>query len=248
MDYFSNQTPSHVKKKILIAEDDDDMAYLMKNALLAAGYEVILVDNGDRALFEYSQHSPDLIILDVMMSKLDGLEVASNIRSKEKLTPIFFHSAKTSVDDVLIGLSLGVEDYLRKPCNLEEFILKVNNILDKSAPKYSSHWYSLGELEINFLEAKVKHGNKVRSLQRLRAEILWELFSNINKLYPTRKMITKFWGTYTPENDSSLRVHLAAINKVLKMDPNWHIENFRAQGYSLVYKAKENHPAEDKSE
>lgn len=239
MDNFSDQNSPKIKKKILIAEDDEEMAYMLQNSLKNIGYEVIVVHNGISALHEYSNSSPDLIILDIIMEKASGLEVAAHIRTTDRLTPIFFHSAKTSVEDVLEGLSIGVDDYLRKPTNIKELTLKVSNILEKPLPKYNRHWYKLGNLEINFYESKIRCRGNIITLQELRKEILWDLYSNMHRIYPTRKLINKFWGPYTEQNDLNLRVVISNLNRVLKMDPNCQIVNFRAKGYRLIDKSKQ---------
>lgn len=238
MDNFSNQTTTELKKHILIAEDDDDMGYMLESALKELGYSVTLVNDGKKAQQEYDRSPPDLIILDIIMPRKSGMEVATYIRSKDNLTPIFLHSARTSSDDVLEGLSLGVDDYLRKPTDIKELTLKVKNAVEKTEPKYRHGWFSLGELEINFLEAKVRHGDTTYSLQHLKAKILWELYKNLNKVYPTNKLIIKCWGTYTYHNGRSLNVHISDLNKVIKKDPNCKIVNFRAHGYSLINKPK----------
>ncbi|MBW3466854.1 response regulator transcription factor [Arthrospiribacter ruber] len=239
MDNLSDQNSPEIKKKILIAEDDEEMAYMMQNALKDLGHEVKVVYDGAAAIHEYTINPPDLIILDIIMEKASGLEVAAHIRSNDKLTPIFLHSAKTSSEDVLEGLSIGVDDYLRKPTNIEELKLKVRNFLKKPQPKYNKGWYRLGDLEINFYESKVRCKNKETILQEMIKDVLWELYTNMHEVYPTRIMINKIWGAYNNQNEGNLRVVISKLKEVLKMDPKCQIVNSRAKGYRLITVSKQ---------
>jgi len=117
------------KIKILLAEDETALAHIVRESLEERNFEVILCANGKHALEQYAKHKPDILALDVMMPKIDGFEVARQIRETDTKTPIIFITARSQVKDVVTGFELGANDYLKKPFSVEELIVRVKVLL-----------------------------------------------------------------------------------------------------------------------
>lgn len=138
------------KIKILLAEDEMALGMIIQESLESRDFEVILCQDGQQAWEKYQIHKPDVLILDVMMPRKDGFTLASQIRQQDKSTPLIFLTSKSQTDDVVKGFGLGANDYVRKPFSMEELIVRIHSLLDRSKiRKAQSDWLTLGIFEFH---------------------------------------------------------------------------------------------------
>ena len=186
------------KFSILLVEDEENLHEALKLNLELEGYEVTSAYDGPHALKAVENEYFDLIILDVMLPELDGISVTENIRLNGNDIPILILSAKNSSADRILGLKKGADDYLTKPFNLEELLLRVNKLIHKSKRTTKGSLadeYSFGKNKINFkaLEGTNKQGKKI-ALTKKEAMLLKLLIENKNEVVPREKILQAVWG------------------------------------------------------
>jgi DNA-binding response OmpR family regulator len=113
------------KTRILFAEDELALAHIVRESLQETGFDVTLCANGEQALANYKNHKPDILVLDIMMPKMDGFEVAKRVRETDNITPIIFLTARSQPKDVVAGFESGANDYLKKPFSVEELVVRI---------------------------------------------------------------------------------------------------------------------------
>lgn len=182
-------------KKIFVVDDEKNIRDLIKKYLEKDGFEAILFNNGDNLLIEINRLKPDLIVLDIMMPGIDGLELCKEIRKTSDI-PIIFVSAKDEELDRIIGLEIGADDYLSKPFSPRELVVRIKNIfkrLDKTA-KVKNNKISIKDLEI-FIERRVveKNGKELK-LTNKEYDLLTFLAKNKNIPFTREDLIEKIWG------------------------------------------------------
>ena len=187
------------KLSILLVEDEENLHETLKLNLVLEGYEVTSAYDGAEALKAVANEYFNLIILDVMLPELDGISVCENIRLQRNEVPILILSAKNSGADRVLGLKKGADDYLTKPFNLEELLLRVNNLIHKSKRISSKEplaaEYNFGKNNINFksLEGTNKQGEKF-TLTKKEAMLLKLLIENKNEVVTREKILQSVWG------------------------------------------------------
>jgi two-component system, OmpR family, alkaline phosphatase synthesis response regulator PhoP len=187
------------KKSILLVEDEENLQEALKLNLELEGYEVTSAYDGVEALKAIQNEYFDLMILDVMLPELDGISVCESIRLQNNEIPILILSAKNSSADRVLGLKKGADDYLTKPFNLEELLLRVNKLIDKSkrisVRQAVSDEFSFGKNQVNFkaLEGITHEGEKIM-LTKKEAMLLKLLIENKNEVVPREKILQAVWG------------------------------------------------------
>jgi two-component system, OmpR family, alkaline phosphatase synthesis response regulator PhoP len=189
----------NTKGNILLTEDEVHLHETLKLNLEIEGYTVTSAFTGTEALKAVKQEYFDLIILDIMLPEIDGISVCENIRVQQNSVPILMLSAKNTGQDRVTGLRKGADDYLTKPFNLEELLLRVNKLIEKnkrlSDKNTLSDSYQFGENTINFksLEAVGKKG-EIFELSKKEAMLLKLLFENSDEVVPREKILQAVWG------------------------------------------------------
>jgi two-component system alkaline phosphatase synthesis response regulator PhoP len=187
------------KKSILLVEDEENLQEALKLNLEMEGYEVTSAYDGAEALKAVQQEYFDLLILDVMLPEVDGITVCESVRLQHQDLPILILSAKNSSADKVLGLKKGADDYLTKPFNLEELLLRVNKLLYKSARLNAkqpvSDIYEFGKNKIDFksLEGFNKNGEHIQ-LTKKEAMLLKLLIENKNEVVTREKILQAVWG------------------------------------------------------
>ncbi len=232
------------KKRILIIEDDAHIAEGLKLNLTLQGYEVDISFDGNSGLKKWNDWNPDLIVLDLMLPGIDGLTVLKNIRKSDERIPILILSAKNASNDKVKGLSYGVDDYITKPFNLEEFLLRVERLLvrdswaredssQKTQPETSNGIYQFGENSIDFdkLTANGRHG-KIR-LTELEARLLWVFIKNRGKPMNRTRFLTEVWGYSAETSTRTLDNFIVRFRKYFEPDPKKpvYFKSLRSVGY-----------------
>lgn len=187
------------KLSILLVEDEENLHETLKLNLELEGFEVTSAFNGNTALQKIQTEFFDLVIMDIMLPEVDGIHVTETIRIQNNEVPILILSAKNTSADRVLGLKKGADDYLTKPFNLEELLLRVQKLINKSkklAEKDNTgDFYNFGKNSINFKaqEATTKNGEKIQ-LSKKEAMLLKLLIENKNEVVPREKILQTVWG------------------------------------------------------
>lgn len=222
------------KKHLLYVEDDATIAFLTKD-FLENQYEVTHCSDGEEAMECFVQNTFDLCILDIMLPKKDGFEIAKFIRQKNQEIPIIFLSAKTMKEDRIKGLKLGADDYLVKPFSMEELQLKIEVFLQRSQKSSNfASYYTIGNF--TFYPANyelISDSIKVQLTER-EAMLLQMFLDNIGNVLKREVILTKLWGSDDYFSGRSLDVFVSRLRKIFKDHPEIKFENIPRIGFRLV--------------
>jgi DNA-binding response OmpR family regulator len=228
------------RKKILLVEDEIHLAKGLKFNLEMEGYDVVHADNGEAALDCFRKEEFDMLILDLMLPKLGGIEVSREIRKTDARFPILMLTAKSTNDDRALGLEAGADDYLAKPFHLPELLLRVRGILRRSEwynePVRSQGVYRFGDMWIDFKSCKARGQKGEFSLTVKETLIMSLLVEKQNAVVTREELLEKVWG-YNPETETrTLDNFIARLRKYFEKNPQTprHIVTQREKGYQYV--------------
>ncbi len=220
-------------KNILLVEDDDNLGFVIKDNLKLNGYRVYLCKDGQIGLETFNEKSIDICLLDVMLPKQDGFSLAKDIRKMNNSVPIIFLTAKTMIEDKTIGFEVGADDYLTKPFNMDELLLRINAVLKRVESKVPPvNGFQLGNLFFDDLNYKLI-GLETKKLTKKEAEILKLLCIEKNKVIEREIILKKVWGDDSYFNGRSLDVFITKLRKYLQDEESVSIENIHGIGFSL---------------
>ncbi len=218
--------------KILLVEDDVDLGNLLCNYLDLQGFKTILARNGEEGFVRFTEENVDVCVLDIMMPGMDGFTLAKKIKNTNPDIPFLFLTAKSQKEDKIKGLKLGADDYICKPFEVDELILRVKNILKRTG-KIAPEVYTLGKIELLFSDLQLICGDEKHTLTLKEAELLRYLFQHRNKVLPRETILSELWG----ENDyflgRSMDVFMSRIRKYFKSEKNIRLETIRGVGFIL---------------
>ncbi len=221
--------------KILLAEDEPALGQIIKESLETRNFNVLLCENGDVALKTYQTENPELLILDVMMPKKDGFTLAKEIREIDDTIPIIFLTAKSQTQDVVEGFTIGGDDYLKKPFSMEELIVRINNLLNRTNLQKTSDIIQIGNYNFNFPKQMLQFKNEdAIQLTHREAHLLFHLIKNKNQVLDRSLILNKLWGNDDFFNARSMDVFITKLRKKLNHDDNIQIINVRGFGYKLI--------------
>ena len=225
---------------ILLADDDIVLAELLTEYLQGEGFEITLVHNGEDALAA-SKSPKDMIILDIMMPKMDGLEVLKSIRQTDTDTPVIMLTARGDDIDRILGLELGADDYMPKPCNPRELLARVKAILRRASqsdkPSSSqSDQLTVGDLEMNVHNRQAKLLGQVLVLTQTEFDILQLLMQSADELITKQKISEDILGRKLGAYDRSIDVHISNLRRKLTPSEMLSIQTVRGSGYLLNVK------------
>ena len=224
--------------KILIVEDDKGISDFIIPELEHEGYATCLAVTGRQALEKFESEKPDLILLDIMLPELNGLEVLRRIRA-ESTVPVILETARGETIDKINGLNLGADDYIPKPFEIEELLVRVRALLKRTnqIPKSASvrDLQSIGEITLLPEQYSVRIGDKQTKLTPIEFDIFNLLFQNHGNMVSSAKLLKDIWG-YSPDDDiETIRVHIRHLrSKIDKIsDGKKYIETIYGGGYKL---------------
>lgn len=221
--------------KILLAEDEPALGQIIKESLETRHFKVLLCENGDIALKTYQTESPELLVLDVMMPKKDGFTLAKEIREIDDTIPIIFLTAKSQTQDVVEGFTIGGNDYLKKPFSMEELIVRINNLLNRTIEQKKSEILHVGKYTFNFPKQVLQYKNQEKTqLTHREAHLLFHLIKNKNQVLDRSLILNKLWGSDDFFNSRSMDVFITKLRKKLNLDDTIQIINVRGFGYKLI--------------
>lgn len=222
------------KIKVLLAEDEASLGMIVKESLESRNFEVFHAENGQEAFELYQTKKPDILVLDVMMPKKDGLTLAKEIRLENKGIPIIFLTAKSQTSDVLEGFNHGGNDYLKKPFSMEELIVRIKALLNRIELKTNVENITIGEYVFNLTKQTLVFSSETEQLTHREAQLLFYLFEKKNEVLDRTFILNKLWGNDDFFNARSMDVFISKLRKKLKKDKNIQILNVRGFGYKLI--------------
>jgi DNA-binding response OmpR family regulator len=225
-----------IKSKILYTEDDETLAFLTKDNLEQNNYEVIHCADGKSGLDSFKDQHFDICIFDIMMPKMDGFELAEEIRKTDTDIPIIFLSAKTLKEDRIKGLRLGADDYLVKPFSIEELMLKIEVFLKRSQKNSKSEKsiYEIGKYQFDTKNFILFNDEEKIGLTQREAELLKLFLDNKNSVLKREQILTALWGTDDYFMGRSLDVFISRLRKILSNEKGISIENLHGIGFRFV--------------
>jgi len=229
------------KIHILLAEDDNNLGFVVQDNLKSSGFDVTLCNNGEEALKVFANHKFDLCVLDVMMPKKDGFAVAETIKEVSPNMPIVFLTAKSMQMDKVKGLTIGADDYITKPFDFEEFILRINAILKRSQLlkteiEEKQEVYQIGAYEFDIKNQQLRHKSGDQKLTKKETRILTFLCEHINDIAPREMILKNIWGNDDYFSGRSMDVFISKLRKYLGEDPKIQINNIHGVGFKLEVK------------
>ncbi len=221
-------------KKVLLAEDDYDFADVLKQYLLLYNYEVIWTKDGEEALDIFQKSTFDICVLDVMMPKMDGFTLAEKIIEINPETPFIFLTARKLKEDKLKGLKLGADDYIVKPFEADELVLRLNNILKRGEQKNHTmiaiEEITIGKYIFNPNRLELKLSNHTQRLTEKEVALISFLFKNRNQLIKRNEILLAIWGDDDFFSGRSMDVFISRLRKYFANDNQISIESIRYIG------------------
>ena len=218
------------KNHILVVDDDDRIRNLLKDYLTDNNYIISTAENADQAKSKLEYFKFDIIILDVMMPGQDGYDLTKEIK-KEIKVPIILLTAKGEVENRIKGLELGADDYLGKPFEPKELLLRIKNIINKNNILNLETKYLVGAAEIDLNKMLIKFNDKIKKINNSEKKVLIEMLSNLGKTY-SREEIGKISGI---GQERSIDVMITRLRQKLEVDPKnpKYLQTIRGLGYVL---------------
>jgi len=218
---------------IMVVEDNDNTRKLMEAVLLENGYKPILARDGLEALDILDKQHIDLIVLDIMMPNMNGYELTKELREARFNLPILMVTAKESPSDKKQGFIFGTDDYMVKPVDEEEMILRIAALLRRSKIA-SEHKLVFGETQLNYDELTVKQKGKVELLPQKEFMLLFKLLSYPNKIFTRRQLMDEIWGMDSDTDGRTVDVHINRLREKFKDNEDFQIITVRGLGYKAV--------------
>ena len=226
-------------KKLLIVDDEVDIVASIQYVLNGEGFSTLIAHDGLKAMQLYESERPDLVILDLMMPGIDGLEVCRRIRSADKRTPILMLTARTSEIDTVVGLELGANDYIAKPVRLRELVARVKAHLRETPQVQDTNTkgIKLGDLFIDLESRTVSVAEKAVDLTFKEFELLLAMARQPNRVFSRDQLFAQVWGSDFLGESRTVDVHIRYLREKLEANPSQskHILTVRGVGYRLVW-------------
>jgi DNA-binding response OmpR family regulator len=221
-------------KHILLAEDDADFGSILKQYLEMSGFSVEWAKDGKEALEFFNKGSFNICVLDVMMPKLDGFSVAEQIIEINPEIPFIFLTARKMKEDKLKGLKLGADDYIVKPFEADELVLRLNNILKRtqktSVRILSEEIIAIGNYQFNIKRLELQNDNHTQRLTEKEGELIQFLFHHKNQLLKREEILKAVWSNDDFFSGRSMDVFISRLRKYFKDDTSISIESIRGVG------------------
>jgi two-component system response regulator MtrA len=203
---------------VLVVDDDQDLAEMLGIVLNGAGIEVDLVSRGDEVMDVFRNNPPDLVLLDVMLPGLDGIEVCRQIRAFSQRVPIVMLTAKGDTHDVVLGLEAGADDYMVKPFKPSELVARIRTRLRRTSGELASN-LTLSDIAIDVLDHTITLGGNEIALTRLEFDLLVALAKEPGRVFTREALLSEVWG-YRHSTDTRLvNVHVQRLRAKIEHDP-----------------------------
>ena len=221
--------------KILVVEDDKNLRKLIVTCLEKAKYTVFDTKNGEEALELMDRQYVDLIVTDIMMPEMNGYELIKELRDANYNTPILIITAKEDIEDKRVGFSLGADDYMVKPINIDELIMRVKSLLKRSN-QANEKKIKIGDVELDYDKLEIRKKDKVYQLTQKEFYLIYKMLSTPDTIFKRQDLIEEIWGL---ENESDFRtvdVHIKRLREKLEDINEFEIVTIRGIGYKAIIK------------
>ena len=219
---------------VLLVEDDENTR-LLTEAHLSRKYNVVTCNNGEEALDIIYTQNIDIVIADLMMPKLDGFELIKELRENKNNIPVLLLTAKNTMEDKTKGFEYGADDYLIKPVNYNELILRINALI-RRANISNKNKISIGKIEIDLEQYSFKYDNENIELTKKEFDLLFKLISYPNKIFTKIQLIEDIWGYDSDVMEDSIKTYINKLRTKLSKVEEIEIVNLKGIGYKLVLK------------
>ena len=224
--------------RILLVEDEENIRNVVKLNLEMEGYEVIETDNGKASVHIFQEQHFDLLILDVMLPEMNGFEICEQVRLSNTTVPIIFLTAKDTPQDRVAGLKKGADDYLTKPFNLEELLLRVQNLLKRSNKQAAeeSEIFKFGNNDVNFSTFEAKGNQGDFTMTKKEAMLLKLLVERKNEVVSRNQILQFVWGYDVFPSTRTIDNFILSFRKYFEEDPHnpKFFQSIRGVGYKFV--------------
>ena len=225
------------KKRLMLVEDDINLGNLIFDNLEIYDYDVTLYRNGEEAWNNFEKGKFDMLLLDIMMPKRDGLSLAKEIRKVDMSIPIIFLTAKSLKEDKIQGFNVGADDYLTKPFEMEELFARMEAIFRRSQKGVNVDGiidFKLGKYNFNLINRTLTGENETHKLTTKEAGLLEQLCIQHNGILTREIALKAVWGCDNYFTGRSMDVYITKVRKYLSGDPSIEIQNIHGEGYKLI--------------
>ncbi len=223
------------KDKILLVEDDSTLSFIVQDALTREGFDVVCAPNGESGLKLFKDSNPDVIVADVMMPRMDGFEMVRLIRLTAPDVPVLFLTARTALDDVVKGFELGANDYIRKPFQILELVVRIKALLKRNRPGATEDTdLTICDCSLDFASQRLVVGTETIGLTHTEAVIIDELFRHPNEVVEAKTLMYRIWQNDDYNNLNRLHGFIYKLRKYLSKSTSLELLNVRGIGYKMA--------------
>lgn len=222
--------------KVLVVEDEEAISLLLKYNLKAEGFEVTVVDDGDKALTAAKETNPDIILLDWMLPNVSGIEICRQLRARDETSaiPVIMLTARAEEEDRLRGFEKGADDYVTKPFSMKELVARINAVLRRTNPATAGNVVTLGDISLDRESMRVTRAGQEIVLGPTEFRLLKTLIKKPGRVYSRERLLDRVWGQDIYVEARTVDVHIGrlrkALNKGAEVDP---IRTVRSAGYAM---------------
>ena len=228
------------KDKILLVEDDSTLSFIVQDALSREGFDVVCASNGEFGLKLFKEAEPDIIVADVMMPKMDGFEMVRLIRLTAPAVPVLFLTARTALEDVVKGFELGANDYIRKPFQILELVVRIKALLKRNSQGITEDTnLIIADCSLDFASQRLVIGEETIELTHTEAVIVDELFRHPNEVVEAKTLMYRIWQNDDYNNLNRLHGFIYKLRKYLSKSTSLALLNVRGIGYKLASSKQE---------
>ena len=231
--YRSERDMDGIMTKVLIVDDDENICEVIDMYLKSSGYNTKIASNGKEAQELYLSYNPDIVLLDVMIPYIDGIDVLKWIR-KQKETPVIMITAKGDTFDKVLALEIGADDYIVKPFEPKELLARVKAVLRRySSDHIKNEIIKLSDLSIDSTSYKVIYKGDEIKMPPKEFELLYYLANNKNKVFTREQLLCEVWGYDYPGDSRTVDVHIKRLREKLSHGEQWEIQTVWGVGYKF---------------
>lgn len=225
------------KAKLLLVEDDPTLSYVMKDSLANAGFEVVHCPDSESAWLQFMKHNFDVCLLDVVLPKKDGMHLAKQIREKNEAIPILMLTSKSMDDDKLAGFKSGADDYITKPFNMQELIMRLEVFLRRTKKNEDNTPtdFKLGGLDFDYTNLILRGEKTEHQLTQREADLIRYLCLNANRVLKRDEILMNVWGKEDYFLGRSMDVFITKVRKYLKDQPGVELQTIHGIGFKFVF-------------
>ena len=223
---------------VLVIEDEENIRTIIKKVLTREGYKVLEAGSAEEGLEIIDKKPIDLIVLDVTLPNMDGYEFTKELRSSHMEIPILMATARQLPMDKHKGFIVGTDDYMTKPLDMDEFILRIKALLRRSKI-VSERKIQIGKVTLDYDSLTVTRENEKTTLPQKEFYLLYKLLSYPDKIFTRLELMDEIWGFETDSEDTTINVHINRLRKKFESYPEFEIKAIRGLGYKAVKKIEE---------